>query len=35
MVIHDVIGIGFLVWARVRPVVVPDHPTQEPQDDAG
>jgi len=29
-----VIGIGFLVWARVRPVVVPDDPTQAPQDDA-
>lgn len=29
------IGAAFLVWARVRPVVVPEHPTQEPQDDAG
>ncbi|GAA4707050.1 hypothetical protein [Nocardioides conyzicola] len=29
------IGAAFLVWARVRPVVVPEHPTQERQDDAG
>ncbi|KQW47922.1 hypothetical protein ASC77_16065 [Nocardioides sp. Root1257] len=28
-----VIGGAFLIWARLRPVVVPEHPTT--QDDAG
>jgi hypothetical protein len=32
-----VIGGGFLIWARVRPVVVPDHVEKAPdgQDNAG
>ena len=28
-------GVVFLAWARLRPVVVPEHETQEPQDNAG
>jgi hypothetical protein len=27
-----VLGIGFLVWARVRPVVVPDHVEKDAND---
>ena len=30
-----VMGAAFLIWARVRPVVVPEHQEQETQDDAG
>ena len=32
-----VIGAGFLIWARVRPVVVPDHPDRpdKPEQPAG
>ena len=30
-----VFGVAFLAWARIRPVVVPEHPAQKPQDDAG
>lgn len=25
-----VIGLGFLAWARLRPIVVPSHPTGDP-----
>lgn len=30
-----VVGVVFLAWARIRPVAVPEHPSERSQDDAG
>ena len=30
-----VIGVAFLAWARIRPVVVPEHQDEKSQEDAG